>query len=211
MILDGVIIVLLTWFYRAAERVNYNLTYLTPMEYRSLCALSEALIVGKDERVLPDEMAQNADLYLAAFQARTKWIFKLVLNAMQIYPLLSFKPPLSMMDPESRRRFLEARFYRGMGLLPEFWRIIVQVMIRIAQQLAYLGYYSNPQTFESVGYVPFSQRPDTPAKLAASPPEPHTPLRVWTASEITSETVQGDIIIVGSGAAASILAHGTLQ
>ncbi|MGE3801817.1 MAG: GMC family oxidoreductase N-terminal domain-containing protein [Candidatus Kapaibacterium sp.] len=211
MVLDGVIIVLLLWFYIAAERVRYGLSYLTPLEFRSLVALSEALIVGTDEKVPPEEMARNADQYLMAFRARTKWIFKLVLNGMQIYPIFSLNPPLSMMDPESRRKYLEDRFYRGTSLLPGLERTLVQIMIRISKQLAYLGYYNDPRTFESIGYVPFTARPDTPAKLVANPPAERKPLRVLTAADVEEETITGDIIIIGSGAGASTLAHGILR
>ena len=207
MLLDGVIIVLLIIFFNAAERSRYRLSYLTPLEFRSLIALAEALIVGEDEKVTPEEMARNADRYLASFRARTKWIFRLVLNGMEIYPLLSLHPPLSMMDPWSRRQFLEQRFYRGVPLLPGFWRTITKVMIRIAKQIAYLGYYNDPRTFESVGYVPFEKRPDTPEKLAADPPPPRRPLTVTKPSQITGEVITGDVVIIGSGAGASIFAH----
>jgi choline dehydrogenase-like flavoprotein len=73
--------------------------------------------------------------------------------------------------------------------------------------MAYLGYYNDPRTFAAVGYVRFSQRPDTPDKLTQSPPPPRQPLRVFTASEITTDTWRGDVVIIGSGAAASVLAH----
>ncbi len=207
MLLDGVIIILLIIFFNAAERSRYRLSYLSPLEFRSLIALAEALIVGEDEKVTPEEMARNADRYLASFRARTKWIFRLVLDGMEIYPLLSLNPPLSMMDPWSRRQFLEKRFYRGVSVLPGFWRTITRVMIRIAKQIAYLGYYNDPRTFESVGYVPFEKRPDTPERLAASPPPPRRPLTVTKPAEIPGEVITGDVVVIGSGAGASILAH----
>ena len=211
MLLDGVIIILLIWFFNAAERSRYQLAYLSPLEYRSLIALAEALIVGEDEKVPPEDMARNADRYLASFRAKTKWIFRLVLVGMEIYPLLSLHPPLSMMDPWSRRQFLEQRFYRGVSILPGFWRTITQVMIRIAKQIAYLGYYNDPRTFESVGYVPFEERPDTPEKMVASPPPPRRPLDVILPAHVTGETITGDVVIIGSGAGASILAHRLLS
>ena len=211
MLLDGVIIILLWWFARSAERSFYRLSYLSPLEYRSLTALAEALIVGKDEVVSPDEMARNADRYLNGFRARTKWVFKATLMGMEIYPILSLHPPLSMMNPWSRRRFLEQRFYRGVSVLPAFWRTIVQVMIRIAKQIAYLGYYNDPRTFPTVGYVPFEQRRDTPMKKILSPPAQRRPLQVTPPAHHVGEKVVGDIVIVGTGAAASIMAHRILS
>jgi choline dehydrogenase-like flavoprotein len=207
VILDGVVLVLLVWFYLAAEQARYGLSYLSPMQFRALVALSEALIYGKDEQLPPADIARNVDNYLAAFRARMKWLFKLVLTGMQLYPLLTLQPPLTVMRPADRRRFLERRFYTDLRLVPKFWRFLVKAMIRVAKQLAYLGYYNDARTFAAVGYVPFSRRPDTPDKLAQSPPPPRQPLRVYTPAEITTDTWRGDVVIIGSGAAASVLAH----
>src|SRR3970040_1636667 len=121
VILDGVIIALLIWFFNSAEKSIYNLSYLSPVQFRSLIALSESLIEGKDEKVLPEDIARNVDKYLSSFKAKTKWIFKLVLTGMQIYPLLSFKPPLSYLSSKKRRKFLEDRFYKNVSFVPAFW------------------------------------------------------------------------------------------
>ncbi len=211
MVLDGVIIILLVWFLIAAERSRLNLRYIAATEFYSLVALSEALIVGEEEMVPPEEMARNVDRYLSEFQAPSKWIFRAVLLGMQIYPLLSFKPPFELMSPATRRSFLEEKFYRQSGLLPQFWRTITQVMIRVAKQLAYLGYYSDKRTFASVGYVPFSERPDMQAKLDANPPAPHVPLDFLTSATIDADEITDDIIIVGTGAGAATVAHGILR
>jgi choline dehydrogenase-like flavoprotein len=207
VILDGVVIALLVWFYLAAEQARYGLSYLSPMQFRALVALAEALVDGKDEQLPPEDIARHVDRYLAAFRARMKWIFKLVLTSMQLYPLLTLQPPLTVMEPADRYRFLKRRFYTEISLVPRLWRFLVKGMIRVAKQMAYLGYYNDPRTFASVGYVRFSQRPDTPDKLVQSPPPPRQPLRVLTASEITTDTLRGDVVIIGSGAAASVLAH----
>ncbi|HUP14313.1 MAG TPA: hypothetical protein VM187_18955, partial [Niastella sp.] len=169
VILDALIVVLLYLLYRAAEKERYQLRYLTPTQFRSLVALSESLIIGKSELVNPHQIAIDVDQYLSSFRAKTKWVFKLVLTAMDYYPLLSFHVPLSTMNPVDRRRFVESRFYERASALPAFWRDLVRVMIRISKQLAYLGYYNNPKVFPTVGYVPFELRPDTPEKKKIYP------------------------------------------
>ena len=45
--------------------------------------------------------------------------------------------------------------------LPGFLRGLVQSMLFATQQLAIIGYYGDPRTAESTGYVPFSKRPAT--------------------------------------------------
>jgi len=210
MILDGVILVLLTWFARSAEASRYTLQYLSPRQFRTLTALAEVVIAGDRELLSPEQVARNVDNYLGGFRARTKWIMKLVLTGMQFYPLLSFRPPLTYIRNDERLTFIKRRFYQEvtLRLIPPFWRSLAQGMIRMGKQLCYLGYYSDPATFASVGYVPFSQRPDTAKRIAASPIPERKPLRVQALAEIVTERIRGDVVIVGSGAAASVLAHG---
>jgi choline dehydrogenase-like flavoprotein len=213
MILDGLVLVLLIWFFAAAERARYGLRYLSPLQFRVLTALADVVVAGKDEVVPPDEAARNVDDYLAKFESKTKWIMKAVLLGIQAYPLLSFKPPFSYLSAEERSEFIKKRFYQTitLRLVPEFWRTIVQGMIRMGNQLSYLGYYNDPRTFDSVGYVPFSKRPDTPQRLRDNPLPERLPLRVYTPSDITTDTLEGDVVIIGSGAGASVLAHGLVK
>src|SRR5207237_2841150 len=141
-----------------AERARYDLLYLWPIQYRTLVALAEVVIAGTNEIVPAEDVARNVDRYLASFRARSKWIMAAALVGMQIYPLLTLHPPLSYMPEEERLEFIKRRFYQDVTfrLVPEFWRQLVQVMIRSGKQLCYLGYYNDPRTFESVGYIPFS-------------------------------------------------------
>ncbi|MBC8144631.1 MAG: GMC family oxidoreductase N-terminal domain-containing protein, partial [bacterium] len=60
---------------------------------------------------------------------------------------------------------------------------------------------------ESVGYVPFSKRPETPL----SPPEPRKPLPVTHPTQVDSDTINADVVIIGTGAGASLLAHSILR
>jgi hypothetical protein len=210
MLLDGVILILLTWFARSAEASRYTLQYLSPRQFRTLTALAEVVIAGDRELLSPEKVARNVDNYLGGFRARTKWIMKLVLTGMQFYPLLSFRPPLTYIRNDDRLTFIKRRFYQEvtLRLIPPFWRSLAQGMIRMGKQLCYLGYYSDPATFASVGYVPFSQRPDTAKRIAASPIPERRPLRVQALGEIVTDRIRGDVVIVGSGAAASVLANG---
>lgn len=213
MILDGIIIILLMWFYLDAEKARYNLQYLSPMQFRALAGLAEVVITSEDAKLLapvtPEEIAYNVDGYLAKFNAKSKWIMKVVLMGIEIYPLLSFKPPLSHLYPDDRLQFLRKRFYQEvtLRLVPEFWRTLVQGMIRMGKQLSYLGYYNDKRTFESVGYVPFTERPEFKGRLEKSPIPKRIPLHVETPSNIKSKTITADVVIIGSGAAASIMAH----
>jgi choline dehydrogenase-like flavoprotein len=207
--LDGVILLLLVWFYRSAESARFALRYLSAGQFRTLASMVEVVISGRPVAD-PPSVAHIVDRYLADFRARSRWVMKAVLVGLEWYPLLTFHPPLSVLRPTDRRAFLYKRFYEEVTrrLVPPFWRTIVQGMIRMGKQLCYLGYYSDRRTHAVTGYVPFSKRPATPGKLALHPSPPREPLEVETASDVTAEVITGDVVIVGSGAGAAILARG---
>jgi choline dehydrogenase-like flavoprotein len=211
--LDGVILALLGWFYAAAERARYHLAYFSPTEFRALCALAEVVVMGENEVIEAETVAYNVDRYLASFRARNKWLAKVVMAGVEIYPVLTGKPPFSHQSADDRKRFITRRFYHDVErrLVPGFWRDLVQGMIRMAKQLTYLGYYNDPRSFDAVGYVPFSRRPEFAERILASPLREHLPLAVTRAADLTSATVEGDVVIIGSGAAGSVLAHELAQ
>ncbi|MEP7235785.1 MAG: hypothetical protein ABI778_10870, partial [Ignavibacteriota bacterium] len=211
-IADGVVTAILIALYVSADRSEYDLVYLSPARYRTLVSLADVMFNETKHLISPEDIARNVDRYLASFRAKTKWITALALNVLEVYPILSLKAPLSLMNPTDRLEFVKKRFYRDLTikLQPESYRVLTQAMIRLGQQLCYIGYYNDPRTFESVGYVPFSKRPDTAAKLIANPPAPRNPLKVLTGRDITGDTISADVVIIGTGAGASIMARGLI-
>jgi choline dehydrogenase-like flavoprotein len=215
VLLDGIIGLILYWLHVGADRSYYQLAYLTPAQYRTLAALAEVVIRSdfKEAVIPPEDIARNVDIYLSRFEAKTKWITKLTLIALNIYPVVNFKPPLTLMFKEERLSFLKRRFYRDVkfSLAPAWLAVYLQAMIRMGKQLCFMGYYNDPRVYPSVGYQVFSKRPDTPERLHESPPEPRKPLQVMEESTIVTDEVSADIVIIGSGAGASILAHGLVN
>jgi choline dehydrogenase-like flavoprotein len=213
MIMDGLILILLAVFARSATRAHHRLHYFTPRQYRTLRAVADVLVEGHDEQLSADDVARNTDRYLGSFNARSKWLAKIVMIGLEVYPLLTLKAPFSYLERNARLAFLKRRFYQDTArrLQPEFLRMLIQAAIRMAKQLAYLGYYGDARTHASIGYVPFSKRPDTPARLAAAPPVTRKALHVLKPPDIDGERVTGDVVIVGSGAAAAILAHNLVR
>lgn len=218
IIFDGAIMVLLLWFFITADKARYGLKYFSVTEFRTLKALAEVVIIGENlqkEKLLikPVEVAFNVDSYMFNFKAESKWITKVVLNAIQFYPMLSFNPPFNYMRKEDRLEFLKKRFYQEVTfrLVPEFWRIFVQAMIRMAKQLCYMGYYNDERTFKSIGYIPFSQRSDNAERKKIFPVEKRKTLYSMNEQDINSDKISGDVVIIGTGAAASILANGLIK
>ncbi len=186
-----------------------RLTYLSRLEFRAAEALADVVIKGDTEAIPSRDVALNIDRYLGTFQAKSKWLSKVVFVVLELYPLLFLRPPLSRMKADDRLAFLKKHFYQrsGLTLMPRFIRAYLRAMIRMGKQLVYLGYYSDARCFESIGFVPFHDRPDTPARIKASPIQPPPPLHVIKAAEIGDGGLTGDVVVIGSGAGAAILAH----
>ncbi|MDP9189198.1 MAG: GMC family oxidoreductase, partial [Actinomycetota bacterium] len=207
-VLATFVIVLLSVLYRSAASSRYRLRYLAPHQHRTAMAMAEVLVIGDDEVLTPEEVAAGIDDYLYSFTAKDKWKSKLVLSALTVYPLLRLRPPFPLMPPERRLEFIERCFRRDVveRRLPGFLRRPLQSMLCSTQNLAIIGYYADPRTAESVGYVPFSKRPGYAEKLRQVPPM-RPPLSVSSPREVDAERVIADVVIVGSGAAGSVLAQ----
>jgi choline dehydrogenase-like flavoprotein len=201
---QGVMALIFAFLHRKAFRDRYGVSYLSTGQFRTVTALAETLL-GPGTQLAPDQVAARVDRYLAAFNAQRKWVMKAALIGIHLYPVLFLRPPFPLMAADARRSFMEARFgtdvaRRRIGSLR---RWLVQGMMRIAQQIAYLGYYSDPKTHDEVGYVPFSRRPEYDPALRKRPGG----LEVMTPAHMRGGTIGAEVAIVGSGAAAGVIAH----
>jgi choline dehydrogenase-like flavoprotein len=199
--------VLLFWLYHSAAKARYSLKYLWPHQHRTAMAMAEVLVIGPEEALAPEQVAAGIDDYLYSFSAHEKWKSKLALSVLTVYPLFRLRPPFALMPPESRLPFIERCFITDVveRRLPGGLRKFLQAILTGAQNLAMIGYYPDPRTFESTGYVPFSQRKRYPkamktvGKLAT--------LEVSEPNEVDAERITADVAIIGSGAAGSVLAY----
>jgi choline dehydrogenase-like flavoprotein len=190
-----------------AAKGRYALKYIWPHQHATAMAMAEVLVIGPDEKLTPEQVAAGIDDYLYSFTAHDKWKSKLALSALTVYPLIRLRPPFALMSPDRRLGFIENCFIKDVveRRLPGAIRKTVQSMLVAAQQLAIIGYYADPRTASSTGYVPFSQRKRYPkamkkvGKLAT--------LNVSEPNEVDAERIVADVAIVGSGAAGSVLAY----
>ena len=195
-------------FLHKAARARYSLKYLWPHQHRTAMAMAEVLVIGPDEKLTPEQVAAGIDDYLNSFTAHEKWKSKLALSALTVYPLLRLRPPFALMTPERRLAFIERCFINDVveRRLPGGIRRTVQSMLVAAQQLAIIGYYADPRTASSTGYVPFSKRKRY-AKAIKKLPADRPVLDVSEPNEVDAERITADVAIIGSGAAGSVLAY----
>ncbi len=205
--LESGLALLYGWLHRRAVRARYRLGYLSVGQFRTMEALAESLLPLAGSGLTPERVAVNLDHYMQRFDARRKWVIKAALLGLSLYPLLYFRLPLTLIAADERRPFLQRRFgddvarRRVLG-----FRWLVQGMIRVAQQITYIGYYGDPASHEEVGYVPFSRRPRF-AELGPELHRPRTPVRAMGPGDVKGPTLETDVAIVGSGAAGALLAY----
>ncbi len=201
-----IIVPLLSLLYLNAQRARHHLKYLTSFEWGTVKALAEVLIKSDDRKMTPEEIAEKVDAYLYRFKAKGKSKVRVALWILTVYPILTRGVPFGAMEPDARLAFVKKRFMtEGAWVIGRAYRRFLQVIIGAAAQLVYLAYYGDKRTFESVGYRPFTQRPeydpnldvDDPNRLRVSADKP---------ADIHSDTIHADVVIVGSGAAGAILA-----
>ncbi len=204
MAIDIALAALFVAWWASAVRAAHGLRYLHPIAFLALASLAEVLVEGDREAISPERVALNVDGYLASLQAKAKSRVQLALIAIALWPLLTLRPPLPVLSPAARKSFLQRRFVEHIGGRRVFrpLRPVLQIMIRTASQMAYLGYYGDSASWDSIKYVPYRERrPDgrPPAPGDAMAP----PLRTLT----VMPRERYDTVVVGSGAAGGILAH----
>lgn len=81
---------LLFLLFQWAGKGRYGLKYLSAMQFVTLQAIAEVCVAGESTtdklKIGPHKVALNVDDYLSRFDAKSKWVMKLVLSCMEIYP-----------------------------------------------------------------------------------------------------------------------------
>jgi choline dehydrogenase-like flavoprotein len=184
--------------------------FLPRLGFKALAALAE--VVVDVERLPAEKVAANVDSYMGSFRAQRKWVVKVALVGLWLYPLRFFKAPLPKLDPAARREFVKKRFIDDISFRRvRIGRRLIQAMFRLAMQMAYLGYYSDEATFDSVGYVPFGRRTRHAEAVRGLPDRKDLPRVECMSHGDVGETIKADAVVIGSGAAGAIMAYRLAQ
>jgi choline dehydrogenase-like flavoprotein len=143
----------------------------------------------------------------------------MAVSAVDLSSLLWFKPPVSFLNPPLRREFIDRHFKRDVlkprGILwvldrfgPKLALDLFEGGLRFNQQLANIGYYSDPRVHAEIGYVPFSERSKD---FPIHPVREHPPLNVMTPEVLNRRGIDtihsADVVIIGTGAGGATLAE----
>lgn len=202
---DAAVTLVLSVMLMRAYKARYEPQYLNLRMYRTLAALGEVLVIGPNEQVPVDAMAENVDKYLSQIHSRRRIVHRLALMIVHFHPVLYLKPPLPELDPISRTEHLKQHFFTDVSarVLPEWWRRWVAGLIKVAKQLTYLGYYNDPRADKSVGYVRYKDRP----RAQPLPPKHTVDLKVTQPHDVKRLREDVDVCVIGSGAAGAVLAY----
>lgn len=194
-----------------AVRSRYDMRYLPPSAFRSLMALSEVLVIRDDHEVAPAEVAGRVDHYLDSLDAHEKWKVRIALTVLAYWPLLTGRPPLWLLAPASRQRYLERRFIDTgpEPLVPAKLKELRGAMLRTAQQMAFMGYYGDQRAAAKVDYLPFSRRNGAYTQAVERDPIAGVGrVRTMDPRAPRHGDLRADVVVVGTGAAGATLAYG---
>jgi choline dehydrogenase-like flavoprotein len=203
----------LSWWMTRA-RLDY-LGYLWPNEYRAVEALADAIVPDLPEPMPSHQVALTLDRYLSSFPSSRLVLTRLAVTGLELAPLVWLKPPLSLLSPAERRKFIDRRFKEDLsakeGRTPilDLLRTQLQGALRIGMQAVYLSCYSDRKVQRAIGYTPFSQR--FPDHANVKKVRKYPPLVVTTPNDVRRLGIDvianPDVVIIGSGAGGSILAE----
>jgi choline dehydrogenase-like flavoprotein len=204
----SLVAVVLTLLYHSAAKARYGLKYLWPHQRTTAMSIAEVMVIGPDEALTPEQVAAGIDDYLSWFSARGKWKAAVAFSILSIYPLLRLRPPFALMSADRRLAFIDRCFLTDVveRRLPNRLRKFSQSVLTGAQQMVIIGYYGDPRTAGSTGYVPFSKRKRY-ARSMKKVPAARPVLDVNDPNEVDAARITADVAIVGSGAAGSVLAY----
>jgi len=195
--------------WRTADKARmeaFGLRYLGYAHVQALAAMTEILVRRDDDHEpAPLEVALRVDRFLASFNAKGKIVMRTALLGLALYPLLSLRPPIWLMHPTQREDWLRTKLVDRIesGRLPKWWRMALQGMVRVAQQLACIGFYGDPAVARRCGFVPFSERDAYPSQEKVVAPGG---LRCLTPRQVSESTIDADVVVIGSGAAGATVA-----
>ncbi len=192
----------LLYLLHRALKARYDLRYLWPFEHATLTAVADASL--SDPAVPPAEIATSVDHYWAMLDIGYKRRLRLSVWVVCLLPLVFLRPPFPWMERSARYRFLKTHFITDVAYRRDlnFLRSTVQSAFRFATQLSYMGYYNDRRSFDKTKYEPFSKRPNF-----FDPPRPDPHLRLKEPPQRRRERLRTDVLIIGTGAGGSMVAH----
>jgi choline dehydrogenase-like flavoprotein len=196
-----------------ARRAGYRPVWLSSRGFETVTAATEMILDADGREAIPPERAAaNTDRLLAAIDAPVKSQIRLLFWALEwVMPavVIGRPQPFSTLGGESRRRLIETLVRPTGPLAPVLTRPFGTVA-RTLKALICGGYYGDPVTMRSIGFVEYEGSPASRGKnlSPAHYPDPFPKTTVASGRRtMRAGVTHVDAIVVGAGASGSVMAY----
>lgn len=183
-------------------------------------------VVGKREIIDAGEIASNVDTLLSTFKGRQASLLRKVIYFLEYIPVLKIKPNFAYMSTPDKWSFISYWINelvetsscpdkrKTSSLAKDIWvrtrpvsfiNRLLRAALLAARQLVYIGYYSDAEVQKSIGFEKFSKRTTLSEEELGR--KKSTELEVIQPGSLNDNPDRQEIVIIGSGAGASIMAY----
>jgi choline dehydrogenase-like flavoprotein len=171
--------------------------FLSPRQRRTVEAFAEVFIEGDGEALTPGEVADRIDAQLAdrSHSKRTRSLRLVLFGIEYLFPLVSLRlRPFSKLGAPARRELIDDHLRRAKAGSP------LRNLAKL-RALFLAGYYDDPAAHRSIGFVEIADRPRNQGRLPDVTQRPRLELGSPDPDRVY------DVVVIGSGAGGSVIAH----
>jgi choline dehydrogenase-like flavoprotein len=176
---------------------DHGKRFLSHRERRTVEAFAEVFIEGEHEVLCPDKVAEHIDAQLAdrRHSKRTRSLRLVLFGIEYLFPLVSLRlRRFSKLSPPARRALINDHLARAKAGSP------LRNLAKL-RALFLAGYYDDPAVHESIGFAQIANRPRNHGRAPDVTPRPRLELGAPDPDRVY------DLVVIGSGAGGSVIAH----
>src|SRR3954463_7523576 len=171
--------------------------FLSPRQRRTVEAFAEVFIEGDGEALTPAQIADRIDEQLVQRRdsKRTRSLRLVLFGVEYLFPLVSLRPGrFSRLSYDTRRKLIDRHLARAKAGSP------LRNLAKL-RALFLAAYYDDPAAHRRIGFVEIAKRPRNRGRAPEVTPRPRLELGAPDPDRVY------DLVVVGSGAGGSVIAH----
>src|SRR4051794_39658341 len=171
--------------------------FLSPRQRRTVEAFAEVFIEGDGEALTAAQIADRIDEQLVQRRdsKRTRSLRLVLFGVEYLFPLVSLRPGrFSRLSYDTRRKLIDRHLARAKAGSP------LRNLAKL-RALFLAAYYDDPAAHRRIGFVEIAKRPRNHGRAPEVTPRPRLELGAPQPDRVY------DLVVVGSGAGGSVIAH----